>query len=53
MGRVDDEMCPCDTCPWECDGWEAQACCELCRWYAGTDDAEILDCKNCTALEDI
>jgi len=53
MGRVDDDVCPCDTCPWECDGWEAQACCELCRWSVGTDDAEILDCENCTAREDI
>ena len=48
MGRVDD--CPCDTCTCECDEWDAQACCELCRWYAGTDD---VDCENCTAREDI
>lgn len=53
MGRVDDDMCPCDTCTCECDTWDAQACCELCKWRAGTDDDEILDCENCRAREDL
>lgn len=53
MGRTDGEPYPCDACGWDCDGWEAQACCKLCEWYAGTNDREELGCDDCTAREDI
>jgi hypothetical protein len=51
--NIDGDPWPCDDCGMECDGWEAQACCTLCAWYAGTNDPEILGCADCTAREDI
>lgn len=35
---------PCDSCPDKdnCDGWEAQFCCTLCRFQN-----EYPDCENC------
>ena len=50
---TDREYCPCDGCSMDCDGWEAQACCTLCTWNAGTNDPDILGCETCTAREDI
>lgn len=49
----DDEIYPCEDCGCECDAWEMQACCILCRWHAGTDDSEILGCNECTRHDDI
>jgi hypothetical protein len=53
MSRIDDEDYPCESCQWECDEWEAQACCKLCYWQHGTMDRELLGCDDCTAREDI
>jgi hypothetical protein len=44
---------PCVGCERECDVWEMQACCTLCRWKTGTDDSDVLGCADCTAQEDI
>lgn len=27
-----EDKCPCDDCPYECDGWDSRYCCELCHW---------------------
>ena len=32
------EKCPCKECDRACDSWEAQYCCDLCRWqYVETE----------------
>lgn len=42
-----DEPCPCDTCDTPCDVWEAQFCCELCRWQYG----ENTPCDSCDPMD--
>ena len=44
----EDSDYPCDNCGDSvfCDGWEAQYCCTLCRWY--DDDP---DCDNCDPMD--
>jgi hypothetical protein len=36
---------PCDDCPTKdsCDGWEAQFCCTLCRWFGDNPPCEECD----------
>lgn len=34
---------PCDSCDYWCDGWEAQYCCMLCRWYDDDPDCDSCD----------
>ena len=36
---------PCHTCDRQefCDGWEAQFCCTLCRYYNDDPDCEYCD----------
>lgn len=38
------EKCPCKECDRACDSWEAQYCCDLCRWEY--DDTEP-PCDEC------
>ena len=37
-----EDECPCESCDWHCDYWDAKYCCTLCRWH---DDNP--DCENC------
>lgn len=30
MNKYDDDDSPCVGCEYECDGWEARYCCDLC-----------------------
>lgn len=29
---------PCDDCGWDCDYWEAQYCCTLCKYNYGENN---------------
>lgn len=46
--ELDESKYPCHTCSEQesCDGWEAQFCCTLCRYYN-----DELDCENCDPMD--
>ena len=48
METSPDEDYPCHTCSLSdtCDGWEAQYCCTLCRYY--NDDP---NCEQCDPMD--
>lgn len=39
-----DDKCPCDECERDCDNWEAQYCCDLCRWQYGDNEPPCDEC---------
>lgn len=49
MKDLDDEDCPCKDCGDDCDVWERQYCCELCRWL--NDDEEPIYCDECDPMD--
>ena len=46
--ELEEDDYPCNTCASKdsCDGWEAQFCCTLCRYY--NDEP---DCENCDPMD--
>lgn len=38
------KQCPCDNCEKGCDSWEAQYCCDLCRWQYGDNEPPCDEC---------
>lgn len=46
---MNDDTCPCEDCEYadSCDNWEAEFCCDLCRWQYGDDTP----CDTCEPMD--
>lgn len=38
-----EDDCPCNTCELDCDYWDANYCCTLCRWKNGGEEPSWCD----------